>query len=187
MEPIIYVPYLKKTMQLVMQMNFIAVAFWTIFAHTDSLVFWGALGILMFLGIYWLVVIYYFQTFLAIDWAGIHIMHAKKGELGCISWDKIELCKFYPGIYDNPSVCVLFQSLNFSVNNTYVYFIEGPIDVKLEGKKILCDRALLRLCRTQITLAEFMQMDGWGIAVTAQQFARIKIWADHFNEDACPS
>ena len=82
MEPIIYVPYLKKTMQLVMQMNFIAVAFWTIFAHTDSLVFWGALGILVFLGIYWLGVIHYFRTFLAIDWTGIHIMHAKKGEIG---------------------------------------------------------------------------------------------------------
>ena len=182
MEPIIYVPYLKKTMQLVMQMNFIAVAFWTIFAHTDSWVFWGALGILLFLGIYWLGVIHYFRTFLAIDWTGIHIMHAKKGELGCIPWNKIEFCKFYPGIYDNPSVCVLFQSLSFSVNNTYVYSIEGPIDVKLEGKKILCDRALLRLCRAQITPAEFMRMDGLGITATAQQFARIKAWANPLDE-----
>ncbi len=187
MEPIIYVPHLKTTMQLTAQMSFIAIAFWAVSARTGSLLFWIALGILLLLGIYQLVEIHFFRIFLAIDWTGIHIMHSTKGELGFISWDKIEHCKFYSGIYDNPSVCVLFQSLSFSVNGTYVYSLEGPIDVKLEGKKILCDRALLRLCRAQITPAEFIHMDGFGIVVTAQQFAHIRVWAEHFDENISPS
>lgn len=184
MEPILYIPHRKKLMQLTAQMTLIAVVFWAVFYPADSTLSWVALGALLLLGLYQLFAAHRFQTFLALDWNGIHIMHAKNGELGCIPWENIALCKSYPSIYDNPSVCVLFQSPTFSVNGTYVYSMEGPIDVKLEGKKILCDRALLKLCRGQITLSDFIRMDGFGITATAHQFERIQAWADHGREDA---
>lgn len=176
MEPIVYIPHLKTTMLRMAQLSIAAVAFWLLICQTDSPLFFGALGTLLLLSVYYLLASFTFKTFLVLDWSGIHVMHTKRGELLVVPWSQIKCEKFYPGVYDSPSVCVLFQSMDCCIDGKYLYSMDGPIDLKREGKKLLCDRQLFRLSREKVSLDAFGRMECIGITATQKQFSCIKAW-----------
>lgn len=184
MEPIVYIPYLKNTIQLCGKMTICAAALWVILARTNSLPFYAALGILLLLGVFLMLVSVRFRTFLVLDWNGIHVMHTKNGELLLVPWSQIRSCKFYPGVYDSPAVCVLFQSIDYMIDGKYLYSMEGPIELKREGKKILCDRALLKLSRSKMAPEELSRLKVIGITATKEQYSCIKGWIEQESEAA---
>jgi hypothetical protein len=178
MEPIVYTPYFKKLFMNGARMTFGAMVVFLLLCNDTSALFFAALGALGLLGIYCLLKSYRFTMFLVMDWNGIHVMDPKKGELDCIPWSKVNYCKFYPGIYDSPSVCVLFHSINYQINGQFLFTSDAPIDMKREGKKILCDRDLLKLSRSKMSPDDFSARDVWGITATKQQFACIQAWKE---------
>jgi hypothetical protein len=178
MEPIVYTPYFKKLFMNGARMTFGAIVVFLLLSNNTSALLFVALGVLGLLGIYCWLKSYRFTTFLVIDWNGIHVMDSKKGELDCIPWSKVNYCKFYPGIYDNPSVCVLFHSINYQINGQFLFTSDGPIDMKREGKIILCDRDLLKLSQSKLSPDEFSARNVWGITATKEQFACIRAWKE---------
>lgn len=118
----------------------------------------------------------------SVDQQGLHIVYPRKGEVVSISWSRIHDCRFFPGGYGTPSICVLFQNPGYIVYGRCLRTTDNGIRMGREGGKVLCDSSLRKLAFGFMTPEEFADRDVFGITVTEAEYKQIcKWWIERIN------